>query len=159
MRRQLSVNIDDRDIVPSIRPYDLRKNLGDQAARTVDLRFPSVSAEDALRSRRIRDTTIIIPPKKLILDLYRDLMQPLLSSVSPLLMIPNISLQVFDPIFGGAKLDRKLLSNLKSVLAGFLGHLACPMKQVQDPLGGFVQRIGVIQSLSFACRSKWHNGL
>ena len=92
LRRQLSVNIDDRDIVPSIRPYDLRKNLGDQAARTVDLRFPSVSAEDALRSRRIRDTTIIIPPKKLILDLYRDLMQPLLSSVSPLLMIPNISL-------------------------------------------------------------------
>jgi hypothetical protein len=46
------------------------------------------------------------PPEELLLDLNRDLMQPSLGPLRPVLIMPGISLKLSYPIFSGAKLSR-----------------------------------------------------
>jgi hypothetical protein len=44
------------------------------------------------------------PPKELLLDLNRDLIQPPFSPLCPVLMVPDMSLKLSYPIFSGALL-------------------------------------------------------
>jgi hypothetical protein len=48
------------------------------------------------------------PPKELLLDLNRDLIQPPFSPLCPFLMVAGMGLKFSYPIFSGAKLSRSL---------------------------------------------------
>jgi hypothetical protein len=50
--------------------------------------------------------TIFGPPKELLLDLNRDLMQPSLSALCSVLLVPGVGLKLTYPIFSRAKLPR-----------------------------------------------------
>jgi hypothetical protein len=50
--------------------------------------------------------TIFGPPEKLLLDLNRDLVQPPLSPLCPVLLVPGMSLKLSYPIFSDAELSR-----------------------------------------------------
>ncbi len=55
--------------------------------------------------RSLRGTTIV-SAKEILLNLYRDLVQPPLGPVRPVLVMPNVCLELPYPVFGGAKLNR-----------------------------------------------------
>jgi hypothetical protein len=50
--------------------------------------------------------TILGSPEELLLNLQRDSMQPLFGSVRSLLVVPEVGLKLFYPLFGGAELTR-----------------------------------------------------
>jgi hypothetical protein len=50
--------------------------------------------------------TILSSPEELLLDLNRDLMQPSLSPLCPVLLMPGVGFRLSYPIFSGAELSR-----------------------------------------------------
>ena len=60
------------------------------------------------------------------------MLQPPLGAISPILMVPGISLKLLNLRFGGAKLSRKLLRHVNSALAIGLSHIGRPVKQAQN---------------------------
>jgi hypothetical protein len=70
---------------------------GDTNGRT-GARAQLSSLASSLRSRCLHAPTIILA-KKLLLDLYRDFVQPLLGTVSPVGLKPNVCLKCLDAVF------------------------------------------------------------
>ena len=70
--------------------------------------------------------------------------------------MPDIRLKLLYPIFGGAKLNGKLLSDFKGPLPIFFGEVGSPMKQVQCASRSGVQRVDGILNRRFSGRSKGH---
>ena len=68
----------------------------------------------------------------------------------------DIRLKLLDPTFGGAKLNGKLLSNLKGPLPIFFGEVGSSMKQVQCASRSSVQRVNGILNRRFSGRSEGH---
>jgi len=58
----------------------------------------------------------VVPAKEFLLNLYRDLMQPSLGSIRPLLVVPGVCLKLPYSVFGGAKLSRQLVSHFDGLL-------------------------------------------
>ena len=54
--------------------------------------------------RRWLRGTAIIPIKEFLLNLHRDLIQPLLGPIRSILVTPNLYLKLSYPIFGPSKL-------------------------------------------------------
>ena len=75
------------------------------------------------------------PPKELLLDLNRDLIQPPFGPLCPFLMVPGMGLKLSYPIFSGAKLSRSLARHFDSLLVICLGIGSGTVKQPQNGLG------------------------
>ena len=65
---------------------------------------------------------LLLLPEKSLLNLGEDLVEPLLGTVSSLLVISYIRLQLRDPIFGSTEFLRELLSKFEGVLTVRLGY-------------------------------------
>jgi hypothetical protein len=76
----------------------------------------------------------IVPAKEFLLNLYRDLIQPSLSPVCPVLVMPDRCLKFSYPVFSGAKLSRQLVSHFDGVLVICLSVTRRPVEQPQDCL-------------------------
>ena len=63
-----------------------------------------------------------------------NLVQPLLGTISPVLVITNIGLQFCNLLFRIPKLLRQRLRHLKGLFAVLLGGTGCSMQQRQDAL-------------------------
>jgi hypothetical protein len=61
-------------------------------------------AKKRLRRRWLRVATVV-PAKEFLLNLYRDLMQPSLGSIRPLLVVPGVCLKLSYPVFSTSKLS------------------------------------------------------
>ena len=79
--------------------------------------------------------TIFVSPEELLLDLNRDLMQPSLSPLCPVLLVPGMGLKLSYPIFCGAKLSRLLARYFERLLVICLGISSGPVKHPQNGLG------------------------
>jgi hypothetical protein len=90
-------------------------------------------AKKRLRRRWLRGPTIV-PAKEFLLNLYRDLMQPSLSPVCPVLVMPGRCLKLPYSVFGGAKLSRQLVSHFDGLLVICLSITRRPVEQPQDCL-------------------------
>ena len=83
----------------------------------------------------------VVPAKEFLLNLYRDLIQPSLGPIRPLLVMPGFCLKLPYPIFGAAKLSGQLVSHFDGLLVICLSItrrlveqpqncLACPVKWI-----------------------------
>ena len=75
------------------------------------------------------------PPKELLLDLNRDLIEPPFSPLCPVLMVPGMDLKLSHPIFSGAKLNRSLARHFDSLPVICLRIGSGTVKQLQNGLG------------------------
>ena len=64
----------------------------------------SLLAGDRLWSRWLRGMAII-PAKEFLLYLHRDLIQPLLGPIRPVMVMPNLYLKLSYPFFSPSKLS------------------------------------------------------
>ena len=71
----------------------------------------------------------VVPAKEFLLNLYRDLMQPSLGSIRPLLVVPGVCLKLPYSVFGGAKLSRQLVSHFDGLLVVCLSITRRPVEQ------------------------------
>jgi hypothetical protein len=93
----------------------------------------ALAAQKRLGRRWLRGATIV-PAKEFLLNLYRDLIQPSLSPVCPVLVMPDRCLKFSYPVFSGAKLSRQLVSHFDGVLVICLSVTRRPVEQPQDCL-------------------------
>jgi hypothetical protein len=100
-----------------------------------------VIAEQRLRGRRLLQVTAVVLAEKSLLDLQGDLMEPPLGAIRPLLMVPDVGLELADPFLGGTKLGRQLVCHLERLLVVCLGSGSRPVHQPQNGLRGPIQRI------------------
>lgn len=96
---------------------------------------------------------VINLPQKSIFDLRVNSVQPLLSSIGPISIGVNFSVQFCDPLFGGAQLLRKLLSHFERVSAVIFGNASRSMEQLQDLLSRLVELAGIVSN-AFRIRLK-----
>ena len=82
----------------------------DGRAQPEGLFFSREIPRASLLNWRLRRTTIG-GRKKSLLDLLCNLIQPFLSAVRPIPIVPDIRLKVLYSVFGGSKLKRKFVSN------------------------------------------------
>ena len=82
---------------------------------------------------------LLLLPKKSLLDLGKDLVEPLLGAVGSLLVISYIRFKLHDSIFGRAKFRRELLCKIKGVLTVRFGYTRRLVQQAQDAATGAVQ--------------------
>ena len=54
--------------------------------------------------RRWLQGTAITPSKEILLNLHRDLIQPLLGPIRPILVMSNLCLKLSNPAFSGSNL-------------------------------------------------------
>ena len=74
--------------------------------------------------------TIFGSPEELLLDLNRDLMQPSLSPLCPVLLVPGMGLKLSYPIFCGAKLSRLLARHFEQPAGTLPRHQRRPGEAV-----------------------------
>ena len=101
-----------------------------------------------LRGTGHSSVTVVLPQKS-ILDFRVDLVQPLLRTVGFVLINPNLSFQFRNPIFGRAKLIRKLLRHLKSMMTVCFGHAGGLVKQSQNGVPCFIELITIVGNRVF----------
>ena len=63
----------------------------------------SLLAGNSLWRRWLRGTAIV-PSKEILLNLHRDLIQPLLGPIRPVLVMPNLCLKLSHSAFSGSNL-------------------------------------------------------
>jgi hypothetical protein len=63
----------------------------------------SLLAGNCLWRRWLRGPAIV-PSKEILLNLHRDLIQPLLGPIRPVLVMPNLCLKLSHPAFSGSNL-------------------------------------------------------
>jgi hypothetical protein len=78
--------------------------------------------------------TIFVSREELLLNLNRDLMQPSLSPLCPVLLLPGMGLKLSYPIFCGAKLSRLLARYFERLLVLCLGISGGPLNQPRNGL-------------------------
>jgi len=93
-----------------------------------------------------------------LLDLDRNLIEPFLRAVSAILIVPQIGLKVFYPVFGSPKLERKLVSQAQRVLAVFFRHAGRPVEHTQNSLPCALQWIAAIRNQISRGSSKRDDG-
>jgi hypothetical protein len=96
----------------------------------------------------------LLLPEKSLLDLGEDLVEPLLCAIGSLLVISYVGLQLRDPVFGGTKFLRELLSKFEGVLTVRLGYTRCLVQQAQDAAAGAIQFIALVWRRAFCGRGK-----
>jgi hypothetical protein len=79
--------------------------------------------------------TTIVPAKKQLLNLYRDLIQPSLGPVCPLLVMPRVYLKVPYSVLSRPKLSGQLMSHRESLLVLCLGIIGRAVNEPQNGLG------------------------
>jgi hypothetical protein len=72
---------------------------------------------------------LLLLPKKSLLNLREDLVEPLLGAVSSLLVVLHVRLKLRDPVFGRTQFQRELLSKFEGVLTVRLGYTRRLMQQ------------------------------
>jgi hypothetical protein len=70
-----------------------------------------------------------------LLNLYRDLIQPSLGSVCPLLVMPHVCLKLPYSVLSGPELTGQLMSHRESLLVLCLGIIGRAVNQPQNGLG------------------------
>ena len=71
-------------------------------------------------------------------------MEPLVSVFASVVIIPDLSLQLRDPIFGRSKLMGKLLSHIERMLTVFIGYAGGLVEQAQNGPPSDIKLIGII---------------
>jgi hypothetical protein len=95
---------------------------------SVRYRLPGQDFSDDFRSATVTSISrasaliLLLLPKESLLDLGEDLVEPLVGAVRSLLVISYVRLQLRDPVFGGTKFLRELLSKFEGVLTVRLGY-------------------------------------
>ena len=79
--------------------------------------------------------------QKPIFNFCIDLVQPLFSALSLVLICSDLSLYLRNPLLRGAKLMRELLSHVDSMFAVLLGDIGRLIKELQDRLSRAVEPI------------------
>ena len=84
-----------------------------------------------------RSVTALLLPQETVFNLSIDLVQPLLGSLSAVLIRRDLSFQLRNAIFSGSKLMRKLLSHVQRVSAVLFSRWRRPFYQgaSQKPKG------------------------
>jgi hypothetical protein len=101
-------------------------------------------SDKCLGRRWLRGATMV-SAKESLFNLYRDLIQPSLSPVCPVLVMPGRCLRVSYPVFSGAKLSRQLVSHFHGLLIVCLGSIGRLVKQAQNRLACCVKRVASFQ--------------
>jgi hypothetical protein len=81
--------------------------------------------------------------QELVLDLPRYSEEPLLGTISSVLIISDLSLKRLYSIFGSEKLQRKLVSDIQSLLAILGSDSSCLLQHAHDGLSSLVERVVV----------------
>ena len=81
-------------------------------------------------------------PQETVFNLSIDLVQPLLGSLSAVLIRRDLSFQLRNAIFNGSKLMRKLLSHVQRVSAVLFSNASRSVEQIQDRLTRLVELVG-----------------
>jgi hypothetical protein len=103
-----------------------------------------------------RAATIVTLPKKSILNLSVDAMEPLLCALGLLPVRRHFGLKLGNPIFGRAKLVRKPLRRIDRMPAVLLSNISSFIQELKDRLTGFVELSVVVgRALSRSC--KWNH--
>jgi hypothetical protein len=84
----------------------------------------------------------IVRDKKSLVNLGRNLMQPLLGAICPILIIPEIGREFVYPAVGGSKLIRKFCSGLSCRLEVRLSCIGSPVDEPKNGVPHPVQLIG-----------------
>jgi hypothetical protein len=100
----------------------------------------SLLAGNCLWRRWLRGTAIV-PSKEILLNLHRDLIQPLLGPIRPVLVMPNLCLKLSHPAFSGSNLPGKFVSHFYGLLAICLSSTSRSVQQAQNCLACSVKRI------------------
>jgi hypothetical protein len=82
----------------------VRKDRGIKNLRKIPAYLQDSGQHTRIR-RWLRGTTIL-PAKEFLLNLHRDLIQPPLGPVCPVLMVPDLCLKLSYPAFSGSKSSR-----------------------------------------------------
>jgi len=70
-------------------------------------------------------------------------------AIGSLLVISYVRLQLRDPVFGGTKFLRELLSKFEGVMTVRLGDTRCLVQQAQDAAAGTIQFIALVRRRAF----------
>ena len=81
--------------------------------------------------------------QELALDLPRYSEEPLLGTASSVLIISDLSLKRLYSIFGSEKLQRKLVSDIQSLLAILGSDSSCLLQHAHDGVSSLVERVVV----------------
>jgi hypothetical protein len=91
--------------------------------------------------RRWLRRTAVVPSEEILLNLHRDLIQPLLGPIRPVLVMPNLCLKLSHPAFSGSNLPGKFVSHFYGLLAICLSSTSRSVQQAQNCLACSVKRI------------------
>ncbi len=97
--------------------------------------------------------------KKLGFDLSGNALQPIFGAHGPVLTMAQLRLQCLDLIFGGSKLQGKVVCDTQRVVAVLFRGGCRLLKQSQNGLSGFVYRIVVVGKRLRRNRCEWDNPL
>jgi hypothetical protein len=100
----------------------------------------SLLAGNSLWRRWLRRTAVV-PSEEILLNLHRDLIQPLLGPIRPVLVMPNLCLKLSHPAFSGSNLPGKFVSHFYGLLAICLSSTSRSVQQAQNCLACSVKRI------------------
>ena len=87
--------------------------------------------------------TAIIPAKEFLLNLHRDLIQPFLGPIRPVLVTPDLYLKLSYPIFGRSKLTDSLRASFHGLLIICLGSIGRLANHFQNQVARLLKRIAV----------------
>jgi hypothetical protein len=108
---------------------------------------------DWLRSRW---GSLIGPSKEFLLNFHRDLIQPFFGAVSPILLIPGLSLKFPYLVFGCAELSRHFVGRFYGLPVFFLSSTGGSVKGAQNSLPGPVKRVASFgPSVRFGCKGNY----
>jgi hypothetical protein len=93
-----------------------------------------LAAQKCLRRRWLRGLTVV-SAKEQSLNLYRNVIQPSLGSVCPLLVMPRVCLKVPYSVLSRPKLSGHLMGHRESLLVLCLGIIGRAVNQAQNGLG------------------------
>ena len=103
-----------------------------------------------------RAATIVSLPKKSILNLSVDAMEPLLCALGSLPVRRHFGLKLGNPIFGRPKLVRKPLRRIDCMSAVLLSDIRSFIQELKDRLAGFVD-LSVVVGRALSRSRKWNH--
>ena len=127
----------------------------DRRGLAVKLKAKSLPPISTLRSLW-RAATIVSLPKKSILNLSVDAMEPLLCALGSLPVRRHFGLKLGNPIFGRPKLVRKPLRRIDCMSAVLLSDIRSFIEELKDRLTGFVD-LSVVVGRALSRSRKWNH--
>ena len=141
-------------IATPIRYFVSRIVMSKLKASPVKLQGQSLPPICTLRSLW-RAATIVSLPKKSILNLSVDTMEPLLCALGSLPVRHHFGLKLGNPIFGRPKLVRKPLRRIDCMSAVLLSDIRSFIQELKDRLTGFVD-FSVVVGRALSRSRKWN---